>query len=387
MEAAVHLAQEQIDGYRRRTLAPADLLAVDDHLTECPECRLRVAEGADLGGSIAAWEALAEGATKLPPVLPFRAGPAPVPPLRRGRRAGRVALWAAALALAALGAAWLATLPLRRQMAALEAEVRGLRRAPAVAAAPIAPQRGPAGALVATPLGNGAPGAPDRLALKDGGRPIRLDAQGRLTGLEGLPESAQRRIAGALAARRLALPAVLGELASAAGTLRGPSAETELAPLAPVGAVVRSPRPVFRWTRLPGASGYRIRVFDAGFALVAASPETSATEWTPRQGLSTGKLYTWQIVARRDGAEVTAPVPPQPEARFALPAAAVLDELSRAEGASPRSHLALGVLYAEAGLTREAEQELGALAAENPGSEAARDLLASLRRAPLVATP
>src|SRR5512146_3254577 len=41
MTAPAHLTDEQFARYRNRTLPPAELLAVDEHLSECPECRGR----------------------------------------------------------------------------------------------------------------------------------------------------------------------------------------------------------------------------------------------------------------------------------------------------------------------------------------------------------
>ena len=45
---AAHLSQEQIDQYKRRRLAPDELLWVDDHISECVDCRQRIASGAEL---------------------------------------------------------------------------------------------------------------------------------------------------------------------------------------------------------------------------------------------------------------------------------------------------------------------------------------------------
>ncbi len=47
--------------------------------------------------------------------------------------------------------------------------------------------------------------------------------------------------------------------------------------------------------------------------------------------------------------------------------------------AAGSSHLARGVLYAHGGLVDEAERELEQVVAANPGSAAARSLLASVR--------
>ncbi len=47
-----HLTDEQIAHYHARTLAPAQLLAVDDHLAHCEECRDLLYHAADAGSQI-----------------------------------------------------------------------------------------------------------------------------------------------------------------------------------------------------------------------------------------------------------------------------------------------------------------------------------------------
>ena len=79
--------------------------------------------------------------------------------------------------------------------------------------------------------------------------------------------------------------------------------------------------------------------------------------------------------AIKDGQEVTAPRPPAPQARFRILDQAKADELANARREYASSHLALGLLYAEAGLLKEAEEELRALQTANPDSEIARSLL------------
>jgi len=54
---------------------------------------------------------------------------------------------------------------------------------------------------------------------------------------------------------------------------------------------------------------------------------------------------------------------------------AKVNELAKAKRAYASSHLTLGLLYAEAGLLKEAEQELRLLRKANPNSELARTLL------------
>ncbi len=92
----IHLSDRQVEDYRRRALSPRELLAVDDHMATCPECRLRLAEGESLSGSLAVWDELGKG--EVPPVS--RPVPGPPPGLRHG--------WAFATATALLAVMGLA---------------------------------------------------------------------------------------------------------------------------------------------------------------------------------------------------------------------------------------------------------------------------------------
>lgn len=145
--------------------------------------------------------------------------------------------------------------------------------------------------------------------------------------------------------------------------------------LDPAGSVLLTDRPTFRWSELEGATGYVVEVYDAGFNLVASSPRLDARTWSAPQTLARGKVYSWQVTAFKDGQEIKSPRPPAPQARFRILDRAKADELARARRAYPSSHLTLGLLYARAGLLKEAEQELRLLQRANPDSEIARGLL------------
>ena len=81
------------------------------------------------------------------------------------------------------------------------------------------------------------------------------------------------------------------------------------------------------------------------------------------------------LKAVKDGEEFKVPRPPAPQAKFRVLDRAKADELARARRAYPSSHLTLALLYADAGLLKEAEQELRLLQRANPDSEVARGLL------------
>ncbi len=341
MTMSVHLSQRQIEEYRRRTLPAAELLAVDDHIAQCPDCRLRLAAGEPLSGALQVWDDLsredgaAVGIDLGALVDESREGR--IRPARDALRPLSIVLWAAGLLLVAGLLAWLATLPLRREVESLRTEVRTLRS----------------------------------------GQP----APAPVAGLEALPAGLRATVAAALRDGRLERPVEVAELRGTGAVLRGVAAASRFAPLSPLATVVLDGRPTFRWSPLPGAESYRVRVFDPDFNPVADSGSLpgTGTEWVPARPLRAGDVYAWQIKAHSRGKEVTAPAPTSPQALFRVleekQAAAVRSEALTAGS----SHLARGVIYARAGLADDAERELGAAVQEDPDSEGARKLLESVQ--------
>jgi hypothetical protein len=334
-----HLSQRQIEEYRRRALPPAELLAVDDHVAECPDCRLLLAAGEPLSGAFQVWDDLAgEGGTTtvgidLGALMDERRNDRDdrKRPARGGLRPLTAALLAAGVLLVAGLIAWLATLPLRREVESLRTEVRTLRNHGVTAAE--------------------------------------------------LPAGLRETVAAALRDGRIEQPAELAELQSAGAVLRGPASSPGFVPRSPLATAVLDGRPTFRWSPLPGAESYRVRVFDPDFNPVADSgalPGTG-TEWSPAQPLQAGGVYAWQVKARSRGQEVTAPGPTSPQAFFrVLPAERAAQVRSEALTAGS-SHLAKGVIYARAGLADDAERELGVAVQEGPDSAGARRLLESVQ--------
>lgn len=234
---------------------------------------------------------------------------------------------------------------------------------------------------VPTTTASPSPAATLAAALDDRRGRVTLDRQGRIEGLPALPPDLRRAVVAALQTRRVQTPAPIRELVGNAGTLLSGAAEGDsFAVSAPVGTVVRSTRPTLTWQALGGASSYSVTIFDADFNAVAASPPLTATSWPLPQPLRRGGVYRWQVTARTAGAEVLAPSPAEPEARFKVLDENSLGALSRAEPACLESHLACGVLYSRMGLMDEAEREFKSLADANPRSALARALLRDVRR-------
>jgi hypothetical protein len=218
------------------------------------------------------------------------------------------------------------------------------------------------------------------VALTDGGRQITLDEDGHSKGLESLPVDLRNTIEKVLASRKFGLPPVLFGLSESAGRLRG-DVETEdaIGQLAPVGVVVETDRPVFRWNALEGATEYIVTVHDSKLRLVESSGPVAGTEWSIPKALERGRLYSWQVRAVVDGKTVISPKPPAPDTLFKVLDRKALQAIENAKRAQGNSHLTMAVLYWKHGLIEAAEREAQALVRANPGSAVAADLLRSLQ--------
>jgi hypothetical protein len=233
----------------------------------------------------------------------------------------------------------------------------------------------------ASPLATATPTEATLIAqLNDGQTLVTLDEQGRLAGVDNLSPAYQQMVKEALTTRHVERSPLLTGLGQQAGSLRGGDEQgNTFALLGPVGKVVLSDRPVFRWSSLAGATGYVVEIYDDQFNLVSASPQLTATSWTASQPLKRDKIYSWQVKASKDGQEFKAPGTTASQATFRVLGQTKANELAQARRAYASSHLTLGLLYAQAGLIEEAEAEFRALQKANPQSDVARRLLANVR--------
>jgi hypothetical protein len=217
-------------------------------------------------------------------------------------------------------------------------------------------------------------------SLKDNDREIRLDQEGKLTGLEGFEESSQRMVRAALAGEGLSKPNVLDNMSSppikSLGERTGESAFQLIGPLS---KVISEQRPSLKWRVLNGATSYVASVFDSNFNRVAESPPLSTPAWTLAVNLQRGQTYSWEVTAVKDGKEITAPIAPAPRAQFRILEAEKLSALTKLRGQKPVSHLALGLTYAHFGLVPDAESEFRQLVKENPDSALAKKLLRTVQ--------
>lgn len=218
--------------------------------------------------------------------------------------------------------------------------------------------------------------------LSDGSGVVSLDQEGNLSGADSLPPAYQNLVKKALSSQRVERSAQLEGLARPQSSLMGSDSQgNEFSVLEPIGNVLMTNRPAFRWSNLEGATGYVVEVYDPQFNLIVTSPELTGNSWSTT--LPRGNVYSWQVKAIKDRQEITSPRPPAPQAKFRVLDQNKANEIANAKRAHGSSHLTLGLLYADAGLLKEAEQEFRLLRRANPNSEVARNLLRqiqSLRR-------
>jgi anti-sigma factor RsiW len=399
-----HLTQQQIEDYSRNRLSSGELLAVGDHLDECEACRLRAEAGLN---SEAAFFALREQTlgenghaithltdkqtaeyvdkrlsddeaqfavdhlnsceacavavadlrafrNQIAPSIDREYRPAETPAIAKGswherfvsafRISPLPAFASAALAvLFMIFIGWLVWRTPREEN-------------PDVAVAPT-PTLQPAASPVPTVQVQPAP-APVVAELNDG--PV--------------PPVYQNLVKKALSSQRIERSSQLQGLTRPPSSLMGSNdKQREFSVIEPAGSVLLTDRPTFRWSKMEDATGYVVEVYDDQFKLVSSSPQVSSNSWTTV--LPRGHVYSWQVKAIKDGQETTAPRPPAPQAKFRVIDQGKANELSKAKREYASSHLTLALLYADAGLLKEAEQELRALKRANPNSETVTKLL------------
>ncbi len=372
--ARAHLPSEQIAAYVDRTLSGEELQMAADHLSICEQCALAVDDLNAFKDEIAPTLAreyhpasVASPTSAASPTeswwqrtfasLPVLFHRSPVP------------AFGATLAILLLAmTVWLVWRAQRE--AEPKQEVVALPSPtpqPALSPQP-APTSQPAQIAVVAQLNDGAGGQ------------LTLDQEGKLAGADDLPPAYQSRLKEALRTRRIERSAQLNGLSRQTSPLMGAGDQkSEFSVIEPVGKVLLTNRPAFRWSRMEGANAYVVEVYDDKFNLVTTSPQSTDNSWATPQSLSRGKLYAWQVKAIKDGQEFESPRPPAPQAKFRILDQAKANELAKARRAYPSSHLTLGLLYAEAGLLNEAERELRLLQKANPQSEIARSLLKQIQ--------
>ncbi len=362
-----HITPELIGKYRAKTLAPTELVSVTRHLAICDTCRrqaVRGAESARLAGALG------------PRHLTFEQLETLVrqPALAHGEDLEHITF-------CGVCASELADLRVFRDTLGLKTTerkpsfVRFLLPAGAFAIAILT--------FVGLQL-NKSPESPRTTRpessltsiVLDRNEKLGLDAAGRLHGLETFPTAEREIIAEALRAGTLPPQRDLREVLRGRETqLGGEATPVALLPAGPVGTVVPSDHPVFRWKAPAGASAFRIAVFDTDFNPVAESGNVTGTEWQPANALVRGTIYVWTVSATIAGKTVTSPKAPEPEARFQV---ASLADAEAVETLAKASDLASALGAWQRGMREEALTTIERLQGQNQQSKELQKLRATM---------
>jgi hypothetical protein len=354
-----HLTFEQIVGTIDATLAGQELQLVKDHLACCQQCVL-------------AADDLRAFKDQIEPELDRQDQSSSVSVTSEKGWRRWVMLWPKPLVFgSALAALLLAVsgLVVWQALKETKEEARTIVTTPSpVPSVPVSP--------------GATPGGIETIALlNDGAGKVSLDREGKLSGVDRLPPAYEQMVKNALTNQELERSPLLAGLTPIGSTPRGGSDETSgrFSLIEPVRTVALSDQPGFRWSRLDGAAGYVVEIYDEEFDLVATSPRIIGQRWRARQPLKRGGVYYWQVKAIKDGRELISPHPPAPQAKFRILDESKANELERARRAYGSSHLLLGLLYAESGLLDEAEKEFRALQKANPNTAITDQLLQQVR--------
>ncbi len=367
--ASTHLSSQQLTIYAAGGLDEIDRELAESHFEVCPQCE---AQAQWLKAQAAQGAAAEMNSASTSP----RSSPATVS-RRSVVTSDLSSLWDRFLLLPSrlrlVGAAVMLALLILTFALWLRAEKDG--------SAIVIPRSAPPSPTPHSPILPPPEPSPILLALSDGGETITLDTQGNVAGLDSLPVSDQQRVKASLATGKVKISKTLEQLRDPAASIMSSLSATALPLLTPVGEIVASERPTFRWRPLIGAISYQIIISDpaASYQEVASSPQLKGSHWTVDRPLKRGHVYTWQIIVRTADEELKAPGPEAPAAKFKVLDRATAIKLARAKKGYAGRRLALGLLYAEAGLLDEAERELKALVAANPRSQIAKSLLLDLR--------
>jgi predicted anti-sigma-YlaC factor YlaD len=363
--AETHIAYEEMAAYVDGDFDAAGREVVEAHLKTCTDCEGDVAELMRLREAIRSDQEVVAGLSRVSVAFWQRA-------------AFRIGLEALAVLLIIVGVVWFST----RKIESLRAENEQLRESVSESEAAIAELEQRILSLEREGFYASTGGEPEiHVRLKDGGGFVTMDTEGTLRGLELLPEQYRQAVKQVLETGQAPLPPVIAQLRSSPETtMTGNTDEPVFRLLRPIGIVVQTTRPMFRWTKFSEARDYEVSVSDVLGGVIERAT-VSGTDWRPATPLARGRIYRWQVRAMtRDGREVKSPLIGQPDAKFSVLDQNKSNELERARKAYSNSHLVVGTIYAKAGLINEAKREFRALLDANPESQISRRILGSLRR-------
>lgn len=363
--AESHVVYEEMAAYVDGSIDEIGRDVIEAHVRTCADCENDLAELMRLKEAIQSDE-VAVAAIPRAPARPWQ---------RMGLRIGLEAL---TVLLIVAGLVWFST----HQIRSLRDENERLRKSVSESESALAELERRINSLEADGSGGSTADEPQiTIKLNDGGNIVTMDAEGNLRGLGAIDEGYNQAVKQVLETGRAPLPAVIAQLRSSSDTtMMGNTGGPGFRLLSPVGVVVLTARPRFRWSGFSDAKEYEVSVSDVR-GEVCERAKVPGTEWQPAAALARGHVYQWQVRAiTKDGREVKSPPVGQADAKFSVLDRDKFNEVERARKAYPGSHLVLGAVYAKAGLISEARREFRALVEANPESRISRRILISLTR-------
>lgn len=213
------------------------------------------------------------------------------------------------------------------------------------------------------------------VALNDGGSRFGIDKRGYFVGVANYPPELRQEIRRALR-NELPQSVLSNDVMTAPVKTRGASNNDQVRLVGPSNSYVTSAHPTLTWQPLRMGASYVVVIFDNDFNEVERSVEITGTNYKISRDLQRGSVYMWQVLAYKDGTEIT---PAQREVgKFKVVSDAIYKKMQDARK-KYKSHLALGLTYKRENLLYEAEHEFKQLLAANPKSKVARSLLNSVR--------
>ncbi len=365
----IHLTFEQMADYVDETIASRERQVVEEHLVWCELCETAVDDLRAFKEQVTP-ELEQEGSLILIGTATESRWHRLLAAMISFQPKSAVLVFGSALAILLVTIGWLASLALP-----------GMKNKTEVAVIPHSPGVSPS---VLPPSTLESPAAVIIARINDGEGQITLDESGKLSGVDHLPPDYQQMVKKALTHQRIERSQLLSGSTQPGVRSRGEgdTRSAKFSVIEPVGAIILSNRPTFRWTKLDGATGYMVEVYDEFFNRLISSPQITQHSWTAPRSLKRDGTYYWQVKALKDGQEFKSPRPPAPQAKFRILDEATADELAKARRAYASSHLMLGLLYARAGLLDEAELEFKTLLNNNPDSALGQRLLRQVQNRP-----
>jgi len=278
-----HLTFERTAAYVDETLAGEELRVVKDHLTCCEQCAMAVDDLRAFRNQVMPGLDREYRQPTAPAITENRWHRFVADMRARSPRPSAMVVGSALAALLMIAAGWLIWQAMERK----GKNPKMAQSTPSTTTPVVTP--------VVSPIPTQEGAAMVIAQLNDGDGQLVLDGSGKLSGVDHLPPGYRQMIRNALGSQRLEKsPLLAGLVRPDALSMRGGDIQgNKFSVINPVGIVMLSDRPTFRWSPLDGAMGYVVEVYDDKLNQVIISPQLTDTSWTAPQPFKRGAIYSW----------------------------------------------------------------------------------------------